>query len=177
MSVAWSGTTLKPLSQMDAQGQDQSPLFSDLPEPEPEPEQLELELEMAAGTERGYEMAVICPEGVGVGEAVLVTTSSPRAREVEAVVPEGVEPGDEFTIFVEEPPPVDAEDAEEARRALGDDRTGPVFAMRESSVLSPGAIDASRRRRFPRRVAQIRHPSAGCRDPLGREALRLEVFA
>ena len=51
MSVAWSGTTLKPLSQMDAQGQDQSPLFSDLPEPEPEPEQLELELEMAAGTE------------------------------------------------------------------------------------------------------------------------------
>ena len=50
-------------------------------------------------------MALICPEGVGVGEAVVVTTTSPRAREVEAIVPEGVKPGGEFTIFVEEPAP------------------------------------------------------------------------
>ena len=98
MSVAWSGTTLKPLSQLDLSLGDQSPLFRH-PEPEPEPEQMPLEREPA----RGYEMALICPEGVGPGEAVIVETQSPRAREVQAVVPDGVQPGDEFSIFVEEP--------------------------------------------------------------------------
>jgi hypothetical protein len=46
----------------------------------------------------GSFMAVVCPDGVGAGDLIVLAT--PDGREVEAEVPEGIEPGAEFEVYV-----------------------------------------------------------------------------
>ena len=41
-------------------------------------------------------MLVVCPDGLGPGDLIVVDT--PDGRAIEAVVPEGVSPGDEFEV-------------------------------------------------------------------------------
>jgi hypothetical protein len=59
------------------------------PEPEPEPEAL-------ADDDADF-LLVVCPEGVGAGDAIIVAGPD---GEFEVEVPEGVEAGDEFEVFV-----------------------------------------------------------------------------
>jgi hypothetical protein len=51
-----------------------------------------------AGGDELEAMAIVCPEGVGPGEALAVM--SPRGVEVEVLVPESVRPGEEFEVTV-----------------------------------------------------------------------------
>ena len=47
-------------------------------------------------------MSVICPDGVGAGDWIVVDT--PDGRELEAQVPPGVQPGIEFSVALPPPP-------------------------------------------------------------------------
>ena len=43
-------------------------------------------------------MTIVCPDGMGEGDALLVT--APDGRDVEVVVPAGISAGDEFEVDV-----------------------------------------------------------------------------
>ena len=43
-------------------------------------------------------MTIVCPEGVGPGDTLEVTT--PAGQEVDVPVPDGIQPGEEFEISV-----------------------------------------------------------------------------
>ena len=87
--------TKPPLAEFAAKkaGQKLGPSTAKAPAPEPNPEP-----EPAAPDS----MAVICPDGVGSGDWIVVDT--PDGRELEAQVPPNIHPGEEFSVALPPPP-------------------------------------------------------------------------
>ena len=73
--------------------------------------------EGATGDEPHY-MVIVCPDGMGEGDALLVTT--PSGEDVEILVPAGVGPGDEFEIEVDGPAEGEGEGKEQAEEEEGE---------------------------------------------------------
>lgn len=93
--------------------------------------------ESAASPEKTETLLIACPEGIGPGELLFVSTST--GQEVEVSVPDGVGPGDEFEVTVALGSGIDAEltfELEEAQQSEhGEEQEDAPFS-RSTEVLS-----------------------------------------
>ena len=108
-------------------------------EEEQEDEQLGEELD-DAGADDGSSLSVVCPDGVGPGDTITVTTAA--GEEVDVVVPDGVESGQEFEVTLGTP----EEQQEKTLEAEKDDADGnedQLLADLEAFAfqLESGAVD------------------------------------
>ena len=94
--------------------------------------EVQFDEEEEGGGGQATSAVITCPEGMGEGDALLVTT--PSGEEVEILVPAGVNPGDEFEVQFDDLAGEEPEAEAEAVAAAEEEAEAPALPSLEESI-------------------------------------------